>query len=108
MDNFDMEYFLEMLNKLTNYEQFAKLLEELTIKENIITTKTDLVKKIESKQHILFKNKPILGATKWFVVELYEAGSDYYLAVLEDGHIQLYALINYDGEKISVLHENVP
>ncbi len=103
-----MDYFIERINKLTNNEQFAKLVEELTIQENIITTKTELVKKIESKQDTIFKNKPILGATRWFVVGLYNAGMNHYLAVLEDGHIQLYALINFDGKKISVLHEYVP
>lgn len=70
--------------------------------------KTALIQKIEKMQKKLFRNKPVLGATRWFVIEVLFLPNNYIGVKMEDGHIENYAILKRDTEsdKLTVVIES--
>jgi len=70
--------------------------------------KTALIQKIEKMQKKLFRNKPVLGATCWFVIEVLFLPNNYIGVKMEDGHIENYAILKHDTEsdKLTVVIES--
>jgi len=70
--------------------------------------RTVLIQKIEKMQKKLFGNKPVLGATCWFVVKVLFLPNNYIGVRMEDGHIENYAILKHDTEsdKLTVVIES--
>jgi len=70
--------------------------------------KTVLIQKIEKMQKKLFRNKPVLGANCWFVVEVLFLPNNYIGVKMEDGHIENYAILKHDieSDKLTVVIES--
>jgi hypothetical protein len=63
---------------------------------------------LETQQDALLHNKPVLGATRWFVSEVVALGDDCFAAIMEDGHAENCIVFRYDGDSIKVLIESPP
>lgn len=65
-------------------------------KNNSIKNSNELLKTIELTQNSLFKNRPVLGAQRWFITEIVQLPENYIGVRMEDGHIENYALIKHE------------
>lgn len=76
-------------------ERWPKLI-DISEEKSTFCNPSEIMKTIETMQISLFKNKPVLGATRWFIIELIHLPENYLGVRMEDGHIENYALIKHD------------
>jgi len=93
------------VNKFNLCERWFSL---SALSKEINDKKTVLIQKIEKMQKKLFRNKPVLGATCWFVIEVLFLPNNYIGVKMEDGHIENYAILKHDTEsdKLTVVIES--
>ena len=61
---------------------------------------------LEAQQDELLRNRPVLGATRWFVTEVIEIGDGYFAAIMDDGHIENCAILRLEGEALTAVMES--
>lgn len=49
-------------------------------------------------QDIIFENRPVLGAQKWYITDLITLSDDYIAVKMEDGHIMNAAILKYNSK----------
>jgi len=92
------------VNKFNLREKWFNL---SALSKEVNDKKTVLIQKIEKMQKKLFRNKPVLGATCWFVIEVLFLPNNYVGVRMEDGHIENYAILRHDieSDKLTVVIE---
>ncbi|MDD2491226.1 MAG: hypothetical protein WCY24_04590 [Lutispora sp.] len=58
-----------------------------------------LIEEFGEIQSSIIKNKPILGASQWYLCEILFLEKNVFAIQMEDGHIENYAIIKYNQEK---------
>ena len=93
------------VNKSNLREKWSNL---SALSKEVNDKKTVLIQKIERMQKKLFGNKPVLGATCWFVIEVSFLPNNYVGVRMEDGHIENYAILKHDieSDKLTVVIES--
>jgi len=93
------------VNKFNLCEKWFNL---SVLSKEVSDKKTVLIQNIEKMQKKLFRNKPVLGATCWFVIEVLFLPNNYIGVKMEDGHIENYAILKHDTEsdKLTVVIES--
>lgn len=92
------------VNKFNLREKWFNL---SALSKEVNDKKTVLIQNIEKMQKKLFRNKPVLGATCWFVIEVLFLPNNYVGVRMEDGHIENYAILRHDieSDKLTVVIE---
>lgn len=93
------------VNKFNLCEKWSNL---SALSKEVNDKKTVLIQRIEKNQKKLFRNKPVLGATCWFFIEVLFLPNSYIGVKMEDGHIENYAILKHDTEsdKLTVVIES--
>ncbi len=93
------------INKFNLREKWFNL---SALSKEVNDKKAVLIQKIEKMQKKLFRNKPVLGATCWFVIEVLFLPNNYIGVRMEDGHIENYAILKHDieSDKLTVVIES--
>lgn len=97
----------DIIYKLENLKTFDEKLDFLgNISALSQEIADDEMKAIEQIQKKLFKNKPILGANKWFITKCIQILPNIILVYMEDGHTINIALID-KGKHYKTVWENI-
>ena len=99
---------IEELFGVNKFNLCGKWFDLSVLSKEVNDKKTVLIQRIEKNQKKLFRNKPVLGATRWFFIEVLFLPNNYIGVKMEDGHIENYAILKHDTEsdKLTVVIES--